>query len=116
MKCDNCGLAEAEVEFEVKTKDGATVKGSHNLCWACLDQRMGSIMEEKEGMKCTNCGHTIRPKSAYAMKDKDGRVFCDVNCACDFYIDTMRLACIKLDKDDDKDENKEKTHDTITRI
>ena len=67
-------------------------------------------MEEKEDMKCTNCGHTIRPKSADAMRDKDGRVFCDVNCACDFYIDTMRLACIKWDKD----ENKEKTHDTIT--
>lgn len=115
MKCDNCGLAEAEVELEVKTKDGAPVYGSHNLCWDCPDQRMTSLIGEKERLECTTCGHTIRPKSADAMKDKDGRMFCDVNCACDFYIDTMRLACIKWDKDEDKDENKEKTHDTITR-
>lgn len=45
-------------------------------------------------------------------------MFCDVNCACDFYIDTMRLDCIKWgkDKDENKDENEEKTHDTITRL
>lgn len=110
MKCASCGLAEAEVEFEAKTKDGATVNGSHNLCWACLKQRMTSLMGEKERQERTNCGHTIRPKSAYAMKDKDGRVFCDVNCACDFYIDTMRLACIKWDKD----ENEEKRNDNDT--
>lgn len=116
MKCDNCGSAEAECLLEIKSKDGSTIQEAVVLCWACLDQRRGSIMEEKEGMKCTNCGHTIRPKSADAMKDKDGRMFCDVNCACDFYIDTMRLACIKWDKDEDKDENKEKTHDTITRL
>ena len=75
---------------------------------------MTSLMREKERLECANCGRKIRPKSAGAMKDKDGCVFCDVNCACDFYIDTMRLACIKWDKDEDKDENKEKTHDTIT--
>ena len=114
MKGDNCGLADAEVEFEAKKKDGATVHGSHNLCQDCLAQRMTSLMGEKERQECTNCGHTIRPKSADAMKDKDGRMFCDVNCACDFYIDTTGLACIKWDKD--KDENKEKTHDTITRL
>ena len=106
MKCANCGLAEVECMFEIKSKDGSTIQEEVGLCWACLDQRMGSIMEEKEGMKCTNCGHTISPKSADAMKDKDGRMFCDVNCACDFYIDSMRLSCIKWDKDEDKDENK----------
>ena len=116
MKCANCGLAEAECLFEIKSKDGSTIQEAVGLCWACLDQRMGSIMEEKEGMKCTNCGRKIRPKSAGAMKDKDGCVFCDVNCACEFYIDTMGLACIKWDKDENKDENKEKTHDTITRL
>ena len=116
MKCDSCGSAEAAVEFEAKKKDGSTVYGSHNLCWDCLEQRMTSLTGEKERQECTNCGHAIRQKSAGAMKDKDGRVFCDVNCACDFYIDTMGLACIKWDKDEDKDENKEKTHDTITRL
>ena len=116
MKCDNCGLAEADVEFQAKKKDGSTVYGSHYLCWDCLDQLMTSLMWEKERLECANCGRKIRPKSAGAMKGKDGRVFCDVNCACDFYIDAMRLACIKWDKDEDKDENKEKTHDTITRL
>ena len=107
MKCANCGLAEAEFEFEfeIKSKDGSTIQEAVGLCGACLDQRMGSIMEEKEGMKCTNCGHTIIPKSADAMKDKDGRMFCDVNCACDFYINTMRLACIKWDKAETEEED-----------
>ena len=103
MKCDNCGLAEAEVEFEAKAKDGATVDGCHYLCWDCLEQRMTSLRGEEERLECTNCGHTIRQKSADAMKDKDGRVFCDVNCACDFYIDTMKLACIKWDKDENEE-------------
>ena len=56
-------------------------------------------------MKCANCGRMIRPKSAGAMKDKDGRVFCDVNCACDFYIDTMGLVCIKRDKAETEEDN-----------
>lgn len=105
MKCENCRLAEAEVEFEAKTKDGATVYGSHNLCWDCLNQRMTSLMVEKERLECANCGRKIRQKSAGAMKDKDGRVFCDVNCACDFYIDTMGLVCIKRDKAETEEDN-----------
>ena len=102
MKCEHCGLAEAEAEFEVKSKDGATVYENHNLCWDCLNQRMTSFMGEKESLGCANCGHTIRPKSSVAMRDKDGRVFCDVNCACDYYIDTMRLVYIKWDKAEEK--------------
>lgn len=98
MKCAICGLAEAEAEFKHISKDGATVYEKHNLCWGCLNQRMTSLRGEKESLECANCGHTIRPKSADAMKDKDGRVFCDVNCACDYYIDTMRLVYIKWDK------------------
>lgn len=105
MKCDNCGSAEAEVEFDAKTKDGATVYGSHNLCWDCLDYLMTSLMWEKERLECANCGRMIRPKSAGAMKAKDGRVFCDVNCACDFYIDTMGLVCIKWDKAETEEDN-----------
>lgn len=53
----------------------------------------------KEIVECANCGYPICPKSPGAMRDKDGRAFCDVNCACDFYIDTMRLARIKWDND-----------------
>ena len=56
-------------------------------------------------MKCANCGRTIRPKIAVAMDDKDGRVFCDVNCACDFYIDTMGLVYIKRDKAETEEED-----------
>ena len=37
-------------------------------------------------MKCTNCGHTIRPDREEAMTGMD--------CAFDFYIDLMRLAYI----------------------
>lgn len=55
----------------------------------------------KETRGCVNCGYPIHPKSPGAMIDKAGRVFCDVNCACDFYIDTMRLARIKWDKDEE---------------
>lgn len=105
MKCAICGLAEAEAEFEFKSKDGATVYEKHNLCWDCLSQRMTSLMGEKESLACANCGHTIRPKSSEAMRDKDGRVFCDVNCACDFYIDTMRLAYVKWDKAETEENN-----------
>ena len=65
-------------------------------------QRMTSLMGEKESLECANCGHTIRPKSPVAMVDKDGRVFCDVDCACDYYIDTMRLVYIKWDKAEEK--------------
>ena len=61
-------------------------------------------------MKCENCGRTIRPKKLEAMKDKDGRMFCDVDCACDFYIDTMRLAIVEWGKDDIEGD----THDNNT--
>ena len=105
MKCDNCGSAEAEVEFDAKTKDGATVYESRNLCYGCLDQIMTSLMGEKERLECANCGRMILPKSAVAMKDKDGRAFCGVNCACDFYSDTMGLGCIKRDSAETEEDN-----------
>lgn len=50
MKGANCGLAEAECEFEIKSKDGSTIQEAVGLCWACLDQRMGSIMERRNEM------------------------------------------------------------------
>lgn len=106
MKCAICGLVEAGCEFEVKSIiDGSTIQEAVSLCWACLDQRMTSLTGEKESLECAHCGHTIHPKSSDAMKDKDGRVFCDVNCACDFYIDTMRLVYIKWDKAETEENN-----------
>ena len=106
MKCANCGLAEAECEFEVRSKiDGSAIQEAVSLCGDCLNQRITSLMGEKESLECAHCGHTIRPKSADAMKDKDGRVFCDVICACDFYHDTMRLAYIKWDKAETEENN-----------
>lgn len=96
MKCAICGLTEAEAEFAVRSKiDGSTIQEAVSLCGACLDQRMTSLTGEKESLECAHCGHTIHPKSSDAMKDKDGRVFCDANCACDYYIDTMRLVYVK---------------------
>ena len=52
-------------------------------------------------MECKNCGQTISPEREEAMKDKDGRVFCDMDCAFDFYIDFMRLSYIVLDDDEE---------------
>lgn len=59
-------------------------------------------------MECANCGHTIRPEREEAMTDKDGRVFCDMDCAVDFYIDLMRLAYIRWN------ENEENNNDNDT--
>ena len=56
-------------------------------------------------MKCTNCGRTIRPDREEAMTDKDGRVFCDMDCAFDFYIDLMRLAYIERGDDENEENN-----------
>ena len=51
-------------------------------------------------MKCENCGQKIRPGRAEAMTDKDGRVFCDIDCAFDFYIDLMRLVYVQRAQDE----------------
>lgn len=70
----------------------------------------------KERLECANCWRKIRPKSELAMKDKDGRVFCDVICACDFYNDTMRLAYVKWDNSEEEDLECESKHRKIKRI
>ena len=47
-------------------------------------------------MKCTYCGRTISPNNLEAMKDKYGRLFCDGECACDYYCELMGLDLMSL--------------------
>ena len=55
MKCENCGMVEADCEFDIKSKDGSTIQGPVQLCWNCLEKRMASI-EESEKKNDTDTG------------------------------------------------------------
>lgn len=74
MKCKNCGLVEADCEFDIKLKNGSTIQGPVQVCWNCLKKRFASIEKSEKKMTKTpegrvsaalrqaviNCGGEIR--------------------------------------------------------